>query len=174
MSANELVWIDDPRMKTVSRHVEVIDDSVNALVERMFALVESMNDSGLAAIQLGIPQRIVVIDMDDEQGTRQRLALINPEVVERSQETTSHLELCSSIPQHPLPAERAKRVRVAYTDRDGNPQSLEAGGALAVCLQHEIDHLDGLSLIDNLSDLKRNRIRTQLAKLRRKLAPRGE
>ncbi|OSM94222.1 peptide deformylase [Lonsdalea populi] len=174
MSANELMWIDDPRMKKVSQHVDVIDASVNALVERMFAVIESMNDSGLAAIQLGIPQRIVVIDMDDEYGVRQRLALINPEVVERSEETTLHLELCSSIPQHPLPAERAKRVRMTYTDLDGVRQSLEAGGALAVCLQHEIDHLDGLSLIDNLSDLKRNRISTQLAKLRRKLAPSGE
>ena len=173
MSANELVWIDDPRMKKVSLRVEKIDASVNALVERMFGVIESMNDSGLAAIQLGIPQRIVVIDMDDEHGVRQRLALINPEVVERSEEKTSHLELCSSIPQHPLPAERAQRVRVAYTDLDGVRQAIEAGGALAVCLQHEIDHLDGLSLIDELSDLKRNRIRTQLAKLRRKLTPRG-
>ncbi|MBJ7222860.1 MULTISPECIES: peptide deformylase [unclassified Brenneria] len=168
MDATDVLWIDDRRMNQVSRDVETIDDNVKAVVARMFAVIDAMKDSGLAAIQLGIPQRIVAIDMADEQGKRQRLALINPQITQYSEEKTAHLELCSSIPDHPMPAERAKRVTVSFFDLDGAKQEIEAGGELAVCLQHEIDHLDGRSLIDNLSGLKRGRLMTQLAKLRRK------
>lgn len=172
MTATEVLWIDDPRMQQVSRPVDVIDDSVKAVVERMFAVIDEMKDSGLAAIQLGIPQRIIVIDMADEHGKRQRLTLINPQITEYSEEKTSHLELCSSIPQHPMPAERSKRVKVTFLDLAGQPQEIDAGGEFAVCLQHEIEHLDGLSLLDSLSDLKRSRLKVQLAKLRRKTASR--
>ncbi|QTF07109.1 peptide deformylase [Brenneria izadpanahii] len=172
MTATEVLWIDDQRMKQVSHSVDAIDDSVKAVVEQMFAVIDEMKDSGLAAIQLGIPLRIVVIDMPDEHGKRQRLALINPQITEFSPEKTSHLELCSSIPGHPMPAERSKRVKVAFLDLEGCTQEIDAGGEFAVCLQHEIDHLDGLSLIDNLSDLKRNRLKAQLAKQRRKTASR--
>ncbi|MCL2894108.1 peptide deformylase [Brenneria tiliae] len=168
MDATEVLWIDDPRMNQRSRNVDIIDDEVKALVVRMFAVIDAMKDSGLAAIQLGVPLRIVVIDMADEKGERQRLALINPQITHSSSEKTSHLELCSSIPGHPMPAERAQRVKVAFIDLDGAAREIDAGGEFAVCLQHEIDHLDGLSLLDNLSDLKRSRLKTQLAKLRRK------
>ncbi|MDX5628937.1 MULTISPECIES: peptide deformylase [unclassified Brenneria] len=172
MTATEVLWIDDPRMQQVSRPVDTIDDHVKAVVEQMFAVIDEMKDSGLAAIQLGIPLRIVVIDMADEQGKRQRLTLINPQITEYSEEKTAHLELCSSIPEHPMPAERSKRVKVTFLDLDGKTQEIDAGGEFAVCLQHEIDHLDGVSLLDNLSDLKRSRLKVQLAKLRRKTASR--
>ncbi|RLM02755.1 peptide deformylase [Gibbsiella quercinecans] len=172
MSATEVLWIDDKRMAGVSRPVEAIDDRVKAVVDEMFAVIDATKDSGLAAIQLGIPLRIVAIDIVDDAGQRQRLALINPQIVSVSAEKTAHLELCSSIPGHPLPAERARQVTVAFTDLAGEPQQIEASGAFAVCLQHEIDHLDGHLLVDGLSELKRNRIKTHLAKLRRKTAPR--
>lgn len=172
MTATDVLWIDDRRMQQVSHPVDTIDDNVKAVVEQMFAVIDEMNDSGLAAIQLGIPQRIVTIDMADEHGKRQRLALINPQITQYSEEKTSHLELCSSIPGHPMPAERSKRVKVTFRDLDDNTREIDAGGEFAVCLQHEIDHLDGLSLLDNLSDLKRGRLKAQLAKLRRKTVSR--
>ncbi|MCG8707497.1 peptide deformylase [Brenneria sp. 4F2] len=171
MTATDVLWIDDRRMQQVSQPVDTIDDNVKALVERMFTVIDEMKDSGLAAIQLGIPQRVVVIDMFDERGKRQRLALINPQITEYSREKTSHLELCSSIPEHPMPAERSKRVTVTFRDLDDNTRQIDAGGEFAVCLQHEIDHLDGLSLLDSLSALKRSRLKAQLAKLRRKAVP---
>ncbi|MEC5317416.1 peptide deformylase [Brenneria populi subsp. brevivirga] len=168
MSATDVLWIDDPRMQQVSRPVGAIDDGVKAAIERMFSVIDEMKDSGIAAIQLGIPLRIVAIDMADEHGERQRLALINPQITASSEEKTAHLELCSSIPGHPMPAERAKRVTVTFLDQDGERREIDAGGEFAVCLQHEIDHLDGLSLLDSLSDLKRSRLKAQLAKRRRK------
>ncbi|WP_193323353.1 peptide deformylase [Erwinia endophytica] len=170
MTADNVLWLDDHRIKAVSRVVDVVDGETKLLVERMFAIIEATNDSGLAAIQLGVAQRIIVIDMDDDDKKHHRLALINPRIVAQSVEKMTHLELCSSIPGHPLPAERAQWVRVAFIDLDGNPQEIEAKGRFSVCLQHEMDHLDGRLLTDTLSDLKRSRIRAQLAKQRRKRA----
>jgi len=170
MTADNVLWLDDPRIKAVSLAVDVIDDKTKLLVERMFAIIDATNDSGLAAIQLGVAQRIIVIDMADDDKKHHRLALINPQIVAQSAEKMTHLELCSSIPGHPLPAERAQWVRVAFIDLDGNPQEIEAKGVFSVCLQHEIDHLDGTLLTDTLSDFKRSRIKAQLAKQRRKSA----
>ncbi|KAA8998928.1 peptide deformylase [Affinibrenneria salicis] len=171
MAATDVLWIDDARMKQVSRDVDTLDESVKALVARMFAVIDDMQDTGLAAIQLGVALRIVAIDMADEHGARQRLALINPHITWSSPQTTSHLELCSSIPGHPMPAQRAQRIKVTFLDMAGEQRELDAGGAFAVCLQHEIEHLDGRSLLDSLSELKRNRLKTQLAKQRRRRSP---
>ncbi|WP_213992158.1 peptide deformylase [Sodalis sp. dw_96] len=170
MTSDNVLWLDDPRIKAISQAIAGVDDKTKLLVARMFATIDAIDDSGLAAIQLGVPQRIVVINMDDDDKKHHRLALINPRIVKQSEEKTTHLELCSSIPGHPLPAERAQRVRVAFTDLDGKPQEIEATGVFSVCLQHEIDHLDGRLLTDTLSDFKRGRIKIQLSKLRRKIA----
>ncbi len=168
MTADNVLWLDDQRIKAISQAVAVVDDETKLLVARMFATIDTINDSGLAAIQLGVSLRVIVMNMEDDDAIHHRLALINPRIVERSEEKTTHLELCSSIPGHPLPAERAQRVRVAFIDLDGKPREIEAAGVFSVCLQHEIDHLDGRLLTDTLSDFKRGRIKTQLSTLRRK------
>lgn len=173
MTTDQVLWLDDQRIKACSMAVDVVDDEVKSLVARMFATIDAMNDSGLAAIQLGVPQRIIVVNMIDDDNKHHRLALINPRILAWSEEKTAHLELCSSIPGHPLPVERAQWIRLTYIDLDGQSQEIEAAGVFAVGLQHEIDHLDGILLTDTLSDFKRTRIKSQLSKLRRKLRARS-
>lgn len=167
MSLNKLLWINNPKLKSISQPVSVIDDAVKQLIQTMFDVIDEIHDSSLAAIQLGIPQRIIVLDMMTEAGQHFRQALINPEIVSISADKQVYTEFCSSIPHHEFPTQRATSVKVAYQDIDGNQQEVAASGVFAVCLQHEMDHLNGILISDQLSTLKLSRLKDQLAKLRK-------
>lgn len=159
--------ISDPRLRLVSQPVVVVDDAVRTLVQRLFAILDRTGESAIAAIQIGVALQVVALDMEDGGGQRHRLGLINPRLLACSSQTSTHLELCSSIPGQPLIATRSRQVTVGYLDLEGVPCELQVEGALAVCIQHEMEHLAGHSLLDGLSPFKRARVLAQLAKLRR-------
>lgn len=161
MALLDILHFPDPRLRERARPVATVDDAIRRLIDDMFETMYDAPGIGLAATQVGVAQRVVVIDVSDDRS--QPLALVNPEIlsadgVERMEEG------CLSVPGFYEEVERAERVKMRALDRDGRPFELETGGLLAVCIQHEIDHLNGKLFVDYLSDLKRSRIRKKLEK----------
>lgn len=156
MSLLPIVLLPDPILRTVSAPVERVDDEVRRLVSDMFETMYDAPGVGLAAIQVGIPRRLLVIDVSGEDDPPQPLALINPRILSQSEELRMHEEGCLSIPDVRVEIDRPARIKVAYIDRDGKPRELDADGLLATAIQHEMDHLDGRLIIDFLSRLKRD------------------
>jgi peptide deformylase len=167
MPEEPILPIDDARLEQPSEKIEEVDGAIRALAEHMFAVMENANGAGLAAIQIGVPKRLIVMDVPDKSGAEHRLALINPEIVERSAEIQMEVEGCLSMPGYHIPVERAAWVKVRFIDLDGVEQEVEADGLFAVCLQHEIDHTNGKVFIDRVSRLRRHRAKTYFAKVRR-------
>ena len=164
--------VPDPVLRARTRPVAPEDaDAVRALIPRMFATMYSAPGIGLAAPQVGSNLRIAVVDVHPEDRPAP-LALINPEVVARSEETATREEGCLSIPGQYAEVTRPAQVTVRYQDAEGNRREITGEGLLAACLQHEIDHLDGVLFVDYLSPLKRNMILRRLAKEQRQ--KRGE
>ncbi|HEX5648834.1 MAG TPA: peptide deformylase [Steroidobacteraceae bacterium] len=159
----------DPRLRTKAQPVEAVDDSIRTLVEDMLETMYEAKGIGLAATQVNVHQRVLVTDVSPDR-TAPRV-FVNPQIIEREGSTEAE-EGCLSVPGifDTLRA-RAEKIRVRALDRDGVPFELEADGLLAVCIQHEIDHLDGKLFVDYLSELKRNRIRKKLEKERRERVP---
>ena len=158
MAILPIIEIPDPRLKLVSEPVAEVDAAVRKLMDDM---IETMYDApgiGLAAIQVAVPKRVLVLDVAREEEEPRPLFIANPEIVWASEEMNVYQEGCLSIPEYYEDVERPKQVRVRYLDRDGKRQELEADGLLATCLQHEIDHLNGVLFIDHLSRLKRERV----------------
>lgn len=160
--------IDDPLLKTVSLPITEINDEIRALADRMFAVMDRANGAGLAAIQIGVPQRLVVMDVRDGGGIHHRMALVNPEILEASDEAEANIEGCLSMPNYDVLVRRSSRVRARYLDLSGTEHIVNATGALAVCLQHEIDHTNGVLFTDRVSRLRRERARSYFAKVRRR------
>jgi peptide deformylase len=158
MALREIIKLPDPRLRLVSKPVDKITDEVKNLVADMFDTMYEAPGIGLAAIQVGVPQRVVTLDLARKDEPRQPQAIINPEIVWSAEERSTYEEGCLSIPEFYEEVERPAQVKVRYTDLDGNPHEVEANGLLATCLQHEIDHLNGVLFIDHLSRLKRERI----------------
>jgi peptide deformylase len=155
----------DPRLRTRAAPVAVVDDSIRQLIDDMFETMYAAPGIGLAATQVNVHKRVLVVDVSREQS--RPLAFVNAQIVER-QGTFETEEGCLSVPGiFDMINTRAERVLVRALDRDGQPFELEADGLLAVCLQHELDHLEGKLFVDYLSELKRNRIRKKLEKERR-------
>jgi len=151
----------------VSAPVESVDDEVRRFLDNMLETMYEAPGIGLAAVQVGLPRRLVTIDVakrEDENADPNPLFLINPEILWRSDERSVHEEGCLSIPEYYAEVDRPASVRVRYLDRDGKLQEIEADSILAVCLQHEIDHLDGVLFIDHLSKLKRDMVIKKFAK----------
>jgi peptide deformylase len=161
MSQLEILTFPNPRLRQVAKPVTQVDDRVQRHIDDMFETMYAAPGIGLAAIQVGIPLRLVVIDVSEHHD--QPLCLINPEILAREGEEEMD-EGCLSVPGFYETVRRAERVRVRALDRDGQPFELETDGLLAVCIQHEIDHLDGKLFVDYLSSLKRQRIRKKLEK----------
>jgi len=161
MAILNILRFPDPRLRNVAKPVEAVDQGVRTLVDDMFETMYAAPGIGLAATQVDVAQRIVVIDVSDDRS--QPLCLINPEILERVGEEEMD-EGCLSVPGVFEPVTRAERVRVRALDRQGEPFELDVDGLLAVCIQHEIDHLDGKLFVDYLSNLKRQRIRKKLEK----------
>jgi len=158
----------DPRLRTVAQPVEKVDDALRTLIDDMFETMYASKGIGLAATQVNVHKRLLVADVSEEHD--QPLVFVNPELVEREQIGTSQ-EGCLSVPGIYEDVERAQRIRVRALGRDGKPFEMDADGLLAVCVQHEIDHLDGKLFVDYLSELKRQRIRKKLEKERKQRGP---
>jgi peptide deformylase len=175
MALLEILEIPDPRLRAVAKPVEQVDDAVRTLIDDMFETMYDARGIGLAATQLGIESRVLVIDLqeeEDEEGKpiRDPRAFVNPEIQWVSDETSVYNEGCLSIPEQYAEVERPARCRVQWLDRDGKAQEQEFDGLMATCMQHEIDHLNGVLFIDHLSRLKRDMVLKKLAKLRKKAA----
>jgi peptide deformylase len=164
MTIRPILILPDPRLKQKSAPVARVDDEVRALFDDMLATMYDAPGIGLAAIQIGVSKRLVVVDLARKDEPPHPICLANPEIVWSSEEHSVYEEGCLSIPEQFEEVERPARCRVRYLDRDGEEQELEADGLLATCLQHEIDHLDGVLFVDHLSNLKRNMIMRRLAK----------
>lgn len=168
MSQLEILTFPNPRLRTVAKPVTQVDDQIRRHIDDMLETMYAAPGIGLAAIQVGIPLRLVVIDVSE--GHDQPLCLINPEILGKEGEEEMD-EGCLSVPGFYETVRRAERVRVRALDRDGKPFELAADGLLAVCIQHEIDHLDGKLFVDYLSSLKRQRIRKKLEKEEKQRQP---
>ena len=152
----------DPRLHTVARPVAVVDERVRRLVDDMLETMYGADGVGLAATQVDVHERLIVMDTSEQHD--RPLVLINPEIVKRSAETAINEEGCLSVPLIYDRVERAARVTVRALGRDGHPFELDAEGLTAVCVQHEMDHLLGKVFVEYLSPLKRDRIRTKMLK----------
>lgn len=161
MAKREILHFPDPRLRTRAKPVETVDAGVRQLVDDMFETMYAAPGIGLAATQINVHQRVVVIDVSQEQD--QPRVFINPEILEKDGIEEMD-EGCLSVPGIYERVQRAERIRVRALDRDGQVFEEPADGLLAVCIQHEIDHLDGKLFVDYLSSLKRNRIRKKLEK----------
>jgi peptide deformylase len=170
MAVRPILILPDPLLRLVSEPVNAIDGEVQKLVGDMFETMYDAPGIGLAAIQVGVPKRVITTDLAKKDEPRQPQVFINPEIVSRSDELSIYEEGCLSIPEIHEDVERPARVRVRYLDGDGTPQEVEAEGLLATCLQHEIDHLNGVLFIDHLSKLKRDRIVKKFIKAAKRAA----
>lgn len=164
----DILQFPDPRLRTVAKPVTAVDDSIRALVDNMFETMYDAPGIGLAATQVNVHQRVIVIDLSDDRS--EPLVLINPEVEVLEGEPEPMQEGCLSIPGVYEDVSRVEHVRLKALDRDGEPYELEATGLLAVCIQHELDHINGKLFVDYLSALKRARIRKKLEKQQKKSA----
>jgi peptide deformylase len=164
----------DPRLRTISTPVETINDELQTLIDDMLETMYDAPGIGLAAIQVGVPKRILVIDLqepesdeEDAKPVRNPMVFINPVVIEGSDEQSVYNEGCLSVPEQYAEVERPARIRASWMDRTGRIHEQELDGLLATCLQHEMDHLEGVLFIDHLSRLKRDMVLKKLAKARR-------
>jgi peptide deformylase len=165
MAKLTILEFPDPRLRTRAAPVAAVDDSIRRLIDDMFETMYAAPGIGLAATQVNVHQRVLVVDVSPEQN--QPLAFVNPEIIEREGKTEAE-EGCLSVPGiFDKLATRAARIRVRALGRDGKPFEMDAEGLLAICIQHEMDHLEGKLFVDYLSDLKRTRIRKKLEKERR-------
>ncbi len=161
MAILEILKFPDPRLRNHAKPVKEVDDAIRRLADDMLETMYQAPGIGLAATQVGVAKQLIVVDISEEKN--QPLVLINPEVVEAEGEEERE-EGCLSVPGFYEKVKRAGRVRVRALDRDGQPLDLDLDGLLAVCVQHEIDHLHGKLFVDYLSRLKRERIRKKLEK----------
>jgi peptide deformylase len=164
MAPRPILTLPDPRLRLVSKPVGKVDAQIRKLVEDMFETMYSAPGIGLAAVQVGVPKRVVTTDLAKKDEPKNPQVYINPEVVWASEERSTYEEGCLSIPEYYEEVERPSQVKVRYTDLEGHEQEIEANGLLATCLQHEIDHLNGVLFIDHISKLKRSRVIKKFAK----------
>ena len=168
MALLNILEFPDPQLRTVAQPVSDVDDSIRQLIDDMFETMYAAPGVGLAATQVNVHKRVVVIDVSDDQN--EPLVFINPEVEALDEDTTDYDEGCLSVPGFYESVTRPSHVKITALDRDGEPFEMQPDGLLAVCIQHEIDHLDGKLFVDYLSPLKRNRIRGKLEKAHRRRA----
>jgi len=165
VSILSILEFPDPRLRTVAKSVAVVDKAIESLVDDMLETMYEAHDVGLAATQVDIHKRIIVIDTSEDKNNP--LCLINPEIIKQMGEEESD-EGCLSVPGIFEPVTRAEEITVTALDQQGKTFELEAGGLLAVCIQHEMDHLQGKLFVDYLSSLKRQRIKKKMTKLHKR------
>jgi peptide deformylase len=167
MAVLPIVTAPDPRLKLVSKKVERVDEGLRRFMADMLETMYAANGVGLAAIQVGVPKAVAVIDVATKDEKAKPIYFINPFIVWKSDEKIEHHEGCLSVPEIWDDLNRHTRVKVEYLDEHGKKQVLEADGLLAIALQHEIDHLNGKLFLDHLSKLKRNMALRKAAKVKR-------
>ena len=172
MAIRPILEVPDPRLKTVSTPVETFDDELRTLVADMFETMYDAPGIGLAAIQVGVPKRVLVIDLqeqEDEEGKpiKAPRVFINPEILDPSAEYSLYNEGCLSVPDQYAEVERPASIRARWQDLDGKVHEEAMDGLMATCLQHEMDHLEGILFIDHLSRLKRQMVLKKLEKMRK-------
>ena len=171
MAVHPIIEVPDPRLRTISSPVAEVTAETRTLIADMFETMYAAKGIGLAAIQIGVPQRILVIDLqeDDEDGkpVREPRVFINPEIVETADDSTIYNEGCLSVPDQYAEVERPATCRVRWLDETGAAHDEQLEGLLATCIQHEMDHLEGIIFIDHLSRLKREMVLKKLAKQRK-------
>jgi peptide deformylase len=167
MAVRDIIKLPDPILRRVSEPVAAVTAETRALMDDMLETMYDAPGIGLAAIQLGVPLRVVAIDLAKDGEERQPRFFVNPEIVWRSETLSDYEEGCLSIPEFFELVTRPSEVTVRYLDRHGEPRELACSGMLATCIQHEIDHLNGVLFIDHISKLKRDRVIKKFAKAKR-------
>jgi peptide deformylase len=164
MAVRDILILPDPRLRLVCDPVKTIGADTRRLVDDMFETMYAAPGIGLAAIQVGVPERIITLDLAKKDEPPQPQVFINPEITWRSEEKGVYEEGCLSIPDYYEEVERPAKVKVKYLDLDGKSRDVDADGLLATCLQHEVDHLNGVLFIDHISKLKRDMVTKKFAK----------
>ena len=167
MAILPILTVPDSRLTEISSPVAVVDDTIRQTMRDMLETMYAAPGIGLAAIQVGIPKRMLVMDVTRDEDDRQPHFIINPEITWVSDEDRVYDEGCLSLPEQYAEVARPAEVKISYLDLEGKPQELHADGLLATCLQHEMDHLDGILFVDHISALKRNMIIRKLVKAKR-------
>jgi len=175
MAIREIITVPNPLLKQISRPVEKVDDALRALMDDMLETMYDAPGIGLAAIQIGEPVRVIVMDLqekpegaaEDAEGVKNPRYFVNPEIVWASEDLAPYEEGCLSVPEVYDEVQRPARVRIRYLNYQGEQVEEEASGLYATCIQHEMDHLNGVLFIDHLSKLKRDRAVTKVKKLRK-------
>lgn len=162
-----IIEAPDPRLKQTAAPVETVDSDLARLLDDMLETMYAAPGIGLAGPQVGVQKRVLVTDIARDGAPRQPLQMVNPELIETSDELAVFEEGCLSVPEHYAEVSRPARIRVRYLDKSGVRQELEAEGLLATVIQHEMDHLDGILFVDHISALKRNMILRKLQKAKR-------
>src|SRR5580692_12446843 len=168
MAVRDIIKLPDKRLRLKSEPIQKIDAGIKKLVDDMFETMYDAPGIGLAAIQLGVTKRVVTMDLSKKEDEQKPRVFINPEITWRSAETAKYEEGCLSIPDYYEEVERPAEVKVKYLDLDGKQHEIEASGLLATCLQHEIDHINGVLFIDHLSRLKRSLVIKKFTKAAKK------
>lgn len=164
MAAREILTVPDPRLREVSKDVAEVTDETRALMDDMLETMYAATGIGLAAIQVGVPLRIIVMDLSGAEEEPEPRYFVNPKILDPADETAPYEEGCLSVPEAFEEVERPAKCVVEYLDYEGKPRRVEAEGLFATCIQHEMDHLDGVLFVDHLSRLKRERILKRLKK----------
>ena len=164
MAVKKILTEPNKILRQISQPVEKVGDEERELMRDMLETMYSANGIGLAAIQIGIPKRIIVMDLSKEENKKLPMYFVNPVIAEKNNEKTTYEEGCLSVPNQFAEIDRPSKCQVEYLDFNGNKQSLQAEGLLATCIQHEIDHLEGILFIDYLSKLKKEMIIKKLSK----------
>jgi len=169
MALRQILVAPDPVLKAKAKPVDGVDDELRQMMDDMLDTMYDAPGIGLAAPQIGISKRVIVVDIAPEDAPKAPLCMVNPELVWVSDEDATYEEGCLSVPEHYADVVRPAEIRVRYLDRDGKQQELRTGGLLSTVVQHEMDHLDGVLFIDHLSSLKRNMILRKLLKSRKQV-----
>jgi peptide deformylase len=169
MTVREIIKLPDKRLRLASEPVKRVDAGIRKLVDDLFETMYKAPGIGLAAIQIGVPKRVITMDLSKKEDEHQPQVFVNPEVIWKSAETAKYEEGCLSIPDYYEEVERPAQVKVKYLDLDGKPQEIEAKGLFSTCLQHEIDHINGVLFIDHISKLKRDRVIKKFIKAAKKV-----
>ena len=169
MAIRTILEVPDPRLREISKPVETFDKGLKTLVADMFETMYDAPGIGLAAIQVGVPQRLLVIDLqepleEDGEPVKNPLVFVNPEILEHSDQDVPYNEGCLSVPDQYAEVDRPDRIKARWQDLDGKVHEEDAEGLYATCIQHEIDHLNGVLFIDYLSKLKRDRVNKKFSK----------
>src|SRR3954469_19392187 len=171
MTVRPIITAPDPRLQAISTDVETVDGEIRKLVDDMAESMYAADGIGLAAVQIGVAKRVIVIDLDQKEGKKNPRAFINPRITWASDEMAVFEEGCLSVPEIWDDVERPARIKAEYLDLEGRMVELKADGMLPTCLQHEMDHLNGVLFIDHLSRLKRAMAVKKLTKLKKLKEP---